>query len=112
QPGNALAATKPAAPPVPVGAPQQAALDAMRRKLEIARYSPRTIGVYLSATKQLFQRFAQKHPNDIRTEDIETFQHELATTRKASNSYLNQIVNAVRYYYKDVLGDAKRVTFI
>lgn len=98
--------------PAALSATQEAALQAMRRKLEIARYSPRTISVYLNATKQLFLRFAEKHPNDIRTEDIETFQHELATTRKASNSYLNQIVNAVRYYYKDVLGDAKRVTFI
>lgn len=98
--------------PPPLNAVQQAALAAMQRKLEIARYSPRTIRVYLNATKQLFMRFAEKHPNDIRTEDIETFQHELATERKASNSYLNQIVNAVRYYYKDVLGDARRVTFI
>ena len=98
--------------PPPLNAVQQAALAAMQRKLEIARYSPRTIRVYLNATKQLFMRFAEKHPKDIRTEDIETFQHELATERKASNSYLNQIVNAVRYYYKDVLGDAGRVTFI
>src|SRR5690606_19263196 len=96
----------------PLNAVQQTALAAMQRKLEIARYSPRTIRVYLNATKQLFMRFAEKHPKDIRTEDIETFQHELATERKASNSYLNQIVNAVRYYYKDVLGDAGRVTFI
>lgn len=90
---------------------QEKALAAMRRKLEIARYSPNTIDTYLNATKQVFLRFAEKHPNDIRTEDIETFQHELARSGK-SNSYLNQLVNAVRYYYKDVLGDAYRVKFI
>lgn len=87
------------------------ALAAMRKKLEIARYSPNTIDTYLNATKQFFLRFAAKHPNDIRTEDIETYQHELARAGK-SNSYLNQVVNAVRYYYKDVLGDAYRVKFI
>lgn len=87
------------------------ALAAMRKKLEIARYSPNTIDTYLNATKQFFGRFAAKHPNDIRTEDIETYQHELAKSGK-SNSYLNQVVNAVRYYYKDVLGDAYRVKFI
>ncbi len=91
---------------------QASALDAMRRKLEIARYSPRSIQVYLSATRQLFQHFPQKHPNDIRTEDIEAFQHHLATVRKVSNSTLNQAVNAVRYYYMNVVGDARRVTFI
>ncbi|MBV6405535.1 MAG: tyrosine-type recombinase/integrase [Flavobacteriales bacterium] len=113
QPGNAHAASKPTAqPPPPLGATQQAALDAMRRKLEIGRYSPRSIPVYLGATKQLFRHFPNKHPNDIRTEDIETFQHHLASVRKVSNSTLNQAVNAIRYYYMNVLGDERRVTFI
>ena len=96
---------------VPLTPEHENALGAMRKKLEIARYSPNTIDTYLNATKQFFLRFAAKHPNDIRTEDIETYQHELARAGK-SNSYLNQVVNAVRYYYKDVLGDAYRVKFI
>ncbi len=91
---------------------QEDALAAMRRKLEVARYSPRSILVYLGAARQLFQHFPQKHPNDIRTEDIEAFQHHLATVRKVSNSTLNQAVNAIRYYYMNVVGDAGRVTFI
>ncbi|MBK9276472.1 MAG: site-specific integrase [Flavobacteriales bacterium] len=91
---------------------QEEALAAMRRKLEIGRYSPRSIPVYLGATKQLFQHFPNKHPNDIRTEDIEAFQHHLASVRKVSNSTLNQAVNAIRYYYMNVLGDERRVTFI
>ncbi|MFZ1692391.1 MAG: site-specific tyrosine recombinase/integron integrase [Flavobacteriales bacterium] len=91
---------------------QAEALGAMRRKLEVARYSPRSIQVYLGAARQLFLHFPSKHPNDIRMEDIEAFQHHLATERKVSNSTLNQAVNAIRYYYTNVLGDAKRVTFI
>jgi len=98
-------------PPKALPPVQAAALEAMRRKLEIGRYSPKTIDTYLNAAQKVFVRFAEKHPNDIRTEDIETFQHELAKADK-SNSYLNQVVNAVRYYYKDVLGDAYRVKFI
>lgn len=99
-------------PPVALSDEQQDALRNMRRKLEIARYSPRSIEVYLSATRQLFAHFPLIHPNDIRTEDIETFQHHLATERKVSNSTLNQAVNAIRYYYMNVVGDARRVTFI
>jgi integrase/recombinase XerD len=91
---------------------QQEALNAMQRKLEVARYSANTIETYLNATKLFFQHFPQKQPKDISAEDIEAYQHELATVRKLSNSYLNQVVNAVRYYYKDVLGDAYRVKFI
>jgi hypothetical protein len=95
-----------------LSAAQLEALDAMQRKLEIARYRDSSIKVYLNATKQLFQHFPQKHPKDIRTVDIETFQHHMAKERKVSNSTLNQAVNAIRYYYKNVLGDAQRVTFI
>ena len=90
---------------------QREALERMTRKMEIARYSPNSIKTYLNATKQLFLFFPQKHPNVIRTEDIEAYQHHLATG-KASNSYLNQVVNAVRYFYMNVVGDAQRVTFI
>jgi integrase/recombinase XerD len=93
-------------------AEQRAALEVMQRKLEIGRYSPSTIETYLNATKHFFLHFPQKQPKDIGTAEIEAYQHELATVRKVSNSYLNQVVNAVRYYYKDVLGDACRVKFI
>jgi site-specific recombinase XerD len=99
-------------PEVPLNADITEALQRMQQKLEIARYSPRTIDTYLSATKKFFQYFPGKHPNDIHTEDIESYQHHLASTRKVSNSYLNQVVNAVRYYYKDVMGDVHRVKFI
>ncbi len=96
----------------PMNIVHEEALAAMRRKLEVARYSPRSIQVYLSATRQLFRHFPDKHPEDIRTEDIESFQHHLAAERKVSNSTLNQMVNAVRYYYMNVVGDAGRVIFI
>lgn len=99
--------------PVPaLNATHEQALAAMRRKLEVGRYSPRSITVYMGAVKQLFMHFPRKHPNDIRTEDIEAFQHHLAMVRRVSNSTLNQAVNAIRYYYMNVVGDARRVTFI
>lgn len=88
------------------------ALAAMQRKLEVAWYSPNTIETYLNATKHFFLHFPDQLPKDISAADIEAYQHELATTRKVSNSYLNQVVNAVRYFYKDVVGDAYRVKFI
>jgi len=103
------ATAKPAAEQVPR---IEEALIRMQRRLETGRYQPDTIRVYLSCVRQLFQRFPERHPNELRSEDIETYQHELATQRKASTSYLKQTAHAVRYYYKDVLGDATRVTFL
>ncbi|HMQ75718.1 MAG TPA: tyrosine-type recombinase/integrase [Flavobacteriales bacterium] len=108
----APAAARPTTAATALSNVQEDALATMRRKLEIGRYSPRSIQVYLGATKQLFQHFPNKHPNDIRTEDIEAFQHHLASVRKVSNSTLNQAVNAIRYYYMNVLGDERRVSFI
>lgn len=122
-PHNQATKGKQGSPPVTVAKPlrtvlpalsqaQQEALAAMQRKLQIARYSANTIDTYLNATKLFFQHYPKKNPKDISAADIEAYQHELASTRKVSNSYLNQVVNAVRYYYKDVLGDAYRVKFI
>ncbi|MFN3876310.1 MAG: hypothetical protein ACK4L7_10415 [Flavobacteriales bacterium] len=74
--GKAKAATKPIARPAPptrqrpLSAVQEKALEAMRRKLQIARYSPNAIDTCLNASKQLSLRFAGKHPNDIRTEEL------------------------------------------
>ncbi len=104
--------TRPKAPPAALRPAQFEALKAMQRKLEVARYSTNTIETYLNATKLFFQHFPKKDPKEISAADIEAYQHELATGRKVSNSYLNQVVNAVRYYYKDVLGDVYRVKFI
>lgn len=111
-PDKAVESKAPAPANAPLNTAQEEALRQMRQKLEIARYSPRTIDAYLNATKHLFLHFPAKHPNDIRTEDIEAYQHHMATVRRMSNSHLNQVVNAVRYYYMNVTGDAKRVTFI
>ena len=110
-PERTSAEKEPPPPPPQMSAPQQDALAAMQRKMEVARYSPNSIKTYLNATKQLFLHYPGKHPNAIRTEDIEAYQHHLASG-KASNSYLNQVVNAVRYYYMNVVGDKQRVTFI
>ncbi|MBL7940723.1 MAG: tyrosine-type recombinase/integrase [Flavobacteriales bacterium] len=91
---------------------QEAALEAMRRKMEVARYSPNSIQVYLGAARQLFAFHAAKAPERLTAADIEAWQHHLATERRLSNSSLEQAVNAVRYYYAKVLGDADRVRFI
>ncbi|MEO7082224.1 MAG: phage integrase N-terminal SAM-like domain-containing protein, partial [Flavobacteriales bacterium] len=75
---SASAGNVPKITEVPLSLVQTEALQRMQQKLEIARYSPRTIDTYLSATKKFFLHFPAKHPNDIRTEDIERYQHHMA----------------------------------
>lgn len=57
--------SRPRSGPKPLSSTQSEALNAMRRKLEIARYSSNTINRYLSATKQLFQHFPTQRPGQI-----------------------------------------------
>ena len=113
RPAGQKAADPNAAPCTPpLGQEQLACFEAMERRMRIARYSPSTQRVYQNALKQLFLRFPGKPPQAIGIGDIEAFQHELSIRPNVSNSYLNQMVNAIRYYYKEVLGDATRVKFI
>ncbi|MBX2978654.1 MAG: tyrosine-type recombinase/integrase [Flavobacteriales bacterium] len=103
---------KPQRPIVVPGPAQQAALEAMRQKMEMTRCSPNSIKAYLGAARQLFLFHAAKAPERLTAADIEAWQHHLATERQLSNSSLEQAVNAVRYYYANVLGDAERVRLI
>jgi site-specific recombinase XerD len=101
------AATEAATNPI-----HEQALAAMCRKMEVARYSTNSIQAYLGAVKQLFRYHSAKAPERLTAADIEAWQHHLATERGLSNSSLEQAVNAARFYYAKVLGDADRVRFI
>lgn len=84
----------------------------MRRKLEAARYSPNTLKAYLNAAKQLFMHYPDKEPNALCSASIQSFQLHLTATRKLSARTLEQYVNALRYYFKHVIGDKSRLDFI
>jgi site-specific recombinase XerD len=103
---------KAAAPEAASSPIHEQALAAMCRKMELARYSTNSIQAYLGAVKQLFRYHSAKAPERLTAADIEAWQHHLATERRLSNSSLEQAVNAARFYYAKVLGDADRVRFI
>ena len=82
--------------------------DVMLEKLEIMRYSPRTIKAY----QQLFEEFINFYPakkiDDITEPEIVAFVRYLVQERGISSSYQNQAINAIKFYYEKVKGGARK----
>lgn len=77
------------------------------RKLELKHYAISTAKTYIS----LFERFINAHKtmklDEISEEDIRNYlQHEIQNGR--SGSYINQMVNCIKFYYEIVLGMPNR----
>jgi integrase/recombinase XerD len=109
---NGAGIPKPPRPGVAPPPEHVTALEAMRLHMEVAHCSPNSIKAYLGAARQLFGFHSDKAPERLSTADIEAWLHHLATERKLSSSSQELAVNAVRYYYANVLGDVERVRLI
>lgn len=71
-------------------------------KLLLKRYAENTVKVYCS----MFQRFVEYHGdkalNDLSEQDIRFYMKHLIIQNK-SDSYLGQMINAIKFYYEIVL---------
>lgn len=73
----------------------------LERELKIRGFSRKTIKVYLHYNKK-FLIFARKSPKEIINEDIKRYLEFLAN-REVSNATLNLAINALKFYYTQVL---------
>jgi site-specific recombinase XerD len=82
--------------------------DAMVQKLEVMRYSPKTIETY----RQLFEEFINYYPgkeiDDITEEEIINYVRYLVKGRGIGSSYQNQAINAIKFYYEKVKGGQRK----
>ncbi len=76
-------------------------------KLELKRYANNTVRTYVSFFEMFINHYKEKELNTIDESDIRAFLQFL-NRRKVSNSYLNQAVNAIKFYYEVVLGMPNR----
>ncbi|MBT3302690.1 MAG: site-specific integrase [Bacteroidetes bacterium] len=72
------------------------------------RYSPQTIKVYKSSFIEFLSYYATKKPEDLTESDIRDYQDYLVNKRKISISTQNQAINAIKFYYEQVLKHEKR----
>ena len=76
-------------------------------KLELRRYANNTVRTYVSFFEMFINHYKHKELNAINESDIRAFLQKLIH-RNVSNSYLNQAINAIKFYYEVVLGMPNR----
>lgn len=77
-------------------------LEGLRRELTSRKYSPKTIKAYLYYNED-FLRFVGKNPAEISNEDIRNYLFYLAERKAFSASTLNITINALKFYYGEML---------
>jgi len=76
----------------------------MIRELELQRLEPGTVKQYVSSVAGLAQ-FYGRSPDKISREDVRSYLHYLLVQRKLAAATLNGKVVAIRFLYRQVLGE-------
>jgi integrase/recombinase XerD len=77
-----------------------AGLVLMSQYLEEVRYSSRTNESYLALLEFFFKYFNGKDPLDISGEEVSEFVYDFIITNGYSSSYQNQMISAIKTFYK------------
>ncbi len=76
-------------------------------KLELKRYANSTVKTYVTFFELFINHFKEKELSTLDESDIREFLQNLIQ-RKLSNSYINQAINSIKFYYEVVLGMPNR----
>ena len=77
------------------------------KKLEIKKYSLNTARSYISMFEKFINHYSDVELKNLNESDIRDYLGKLVIAKK-SNSYINQSVNAIKFYYELVLGMPNR----
>ena len=81
-------------------------------KLRTRRYSPNTIRTYTDLFEEFIKYYPELDPKEISEKDIVQFLRYLVDDRQISTSYQNQSINAIKFYYEQVLGGKRKFYFV
>jgi len=81
--------------------------EAYLDKLEIKRYSNNTVKSYVSCFERFINHFHDRDVDHLNEKDIRTYLKYLVG-KNWSNSYINQSINSIKFYYEIVLGMPNR----
>lgn len=76
--------------------------EELKKELISRRYSLKTVNSYVHYNRELL-RFVNKLPDFVSQEDIKAFLFELADKKAISTSGLNIAINALKFFYGEVL---------
>jgi integrase/recombinase XerD len=77
-----------------------AKLHAFKQWLHSKRYSESTIGTYVEALQTFLKFNAHKAVEEITNEDVIVFNNDYILANKLSASYQNQVVNAIKLFFR------------
>jgi len=83
-----------------------------QEKLIIKRYSQSTAKTYLGCFKEFINYYADLGLNEITEGHIKQYLLYLVEERGISTSYQNQMINAIKFYYEQVLGEERKFYYI
>lgn len=83
-----------------------ASIETFKRYLLSKRYSPNTINTYSDALKSFLTFCNTKAVKDISNDDFIAYNNDYIIKNKFSSSYQNQIVNAIKLFFK-IVKDSK-----
>ncbi len=77
------------------------------QKLEIKKYSLNTAKTYITLFEVFLNYYKDNEPLSLNENDIRNYLESLVKNNR-SNSYINQSINAIKFYYEIVLGMPNR----
>ncbi|MEH6406835.1 MAG: site-specific tyrosine recombinase/integron integrase [Leeuwenhoekiella sp.] len=76
-------------------------------KLELKRYANSTVRTYVTFFEMFINHYIDRDLHALNETHIRSYLQKLIQQRK-SNSYINQVINAIKFYYEVVLGMPNR----
>jgi site-specific recombinase XerD len=76
--------------------------DSYLDKLQIRQYSINTVKTYVGMFEQFINNFRERELNEIDENDIRAYLQTLISAGK-SHSFLNQMINSIKFYYEVVM---------
>jgi len=81
--------------------------DNYLQKLELKRYANNTVKTYVSCFESFLNYFNQNNVNDLNENDVRNYLEFLIKMNR-SDSYINQAINSIKFYFETVLGMPNR----
>jgi len=78
-------------------------LERLREAIRVRHYSIRTERSYVQWVKRFILFHNKRHPAEMGTDEIAAYLSHLAVARKVSASTQNQALNAINFFYRNVL---------
>ncbi len=81
-------------------------------QLNIKRYSDSTKRTYISLFREFLTYFHDREPGEIQEPDVKQYLLHLINDKGVSDSYQNQMINSIKFYYEKVMGNEKTTYYL